>query len=43
MLLAEESTQIGGLLTRETPRRMENFAHTGIARLQTETRFSVGD
>jgi CBS domain-containing protein len=44
MLLAEEFTQIGRLLTRETPRAIiENSAQTGIARLQSETRLSVGD
>jgi CBS domain-containing protein len=44
MLLAEEFTQIGRLLTRETPRAIiENFAQTGIARLQSEERLSVGD
>jgi CBS domain-containing protein len=44
MLLAEEFTQIGRLLTRETPRAIiENSAPTGITRLQSEARISVGD
>jgi CBS domain-containing protein len=44
MLLAEEFTQIGRLLTRETPRAMmENSAQAGITRLQSEERLSVGD
>jgi CBS-domain-containing membrane protein len=44
MLLAEEFTQIGRLLTRETPRAiMGNSAQTGITRLQSEERLSVGD
>jgi CBS domain-containing protein len=44
MLLAEEFMQIGRLLTRETPRAIiENFAQTGIARLQSEARLSIGD
>lgn len=44
MLLAEEFTQIGRLLTRETPRAViENSAQTGIGRLQSEERLSVGD
>jgi CBS domain-containing protein len=44
ILLAEEFTQIGRLLTRETPRAIiESSAHAGFARLQTEARLSVGD
>jgi signal-transduction protein with cAMP-binding, CBS, and nucleotidyltransferase domain len=44
MLLAEEFTQIGRLLTRETPRAViENSTQAGITRLQREARLSVGD
>ncbi|MEX2308553.1 MAG: CBS domain-containing protein [Pirellulales bacterium] len=41
MLLAEEFTQIGRLLTRETPRAvMENSSVSGIGRLQSESKFT---
>lgn len=44
MLLAEEFTQIGRLLTRETPRAViENSSVAGVTRLQSEARLSVGD
>jgi len=44
MLLAEEFTQIGRLLTRETPRAIiENSAAASVTRLQSEARLSVGD
>ena len=44
MLLAEEFTQIGRLLTCDTPRAIiENPAQGSISRLQREARLSVGD
>jgi CBS domain-containing protein len=44
MLLAEEFSQIGRLLKRETPRAViEEQDFTGISRLQNEERISVGD
>jgi signal-transduction protein with cAMP-binding, CBS, and nucleotidyltransferase domain len=44
MLLAEEFTQIGRLLTRETPRAIvESSTQAGVARLQSEARLSIGD
>ncbi len=44
MLLAEEFTQIGRLLQRETPRAVaEEQDFPGIARLQNEAPLSVGD
>ena len=44
MLLAEEISQIGGLLKRETPQAViEEQDFAGISRLQNETRASVGD
>jgi CBS domain-containing protein len=44
MLLAEEFTQIGRLLTRETPRAIiENSVAAGVTRLKSEERLSVGD
>ena len=44
MLLAEEFTQIGRLLKRETPRAVvENQNMSSISRLQSEARIGVGD
>jgi CBS domain-containing protein len=44
MLLAEEFTQIGRLLARETPRAViEDSSTAGVSRLQSEARISVGD
>jgi CBS domain-containing protein len=44
MLLAEEFTQIGRLLQRETPRAVaEEQDFSGISRLQNEAPLSVGD
>jgi signal-transduction protein with cAMP-binding, CBS, and nucleotidyltransferase domain len=44
MLLAEEFTQIGRLLNRETPRAVvEDQNSSGVARLQNEARLGVGD
>jgi CBS domain-containing protein len=44
MLLAEEFTQIGRLLKRETPRAIvEEHDSRGISRMQNEARLSVGD
>jgi CBS domain-containing protein len=44
MLLAEEFTQIGRLLNRETPRAViEDQDASGIARLQHVARLGVGD
>jgi CBS domain-containing protein len=44
MLLAEEFTQIGRLLNRETPRAVvENNNSSSVARLQNEARLGVGD
>jgi CBS domain-containing protein len=44
MLLAEEFSQVGRLLKRETPRAvMEEPDASGISRLQSETRLGVGD
>ena len=44
MLLAQEVSQVGGLLRRETPRAViEEQDFAGISRLQNETRASVGD
>jgi CBS domain-containing protein len=44
MLLAEEFTQIGRLLSRETPRAViEDSSTAGVSRLQSEARISVGD
>jgi signal-transduction protein with cAMP-binding, CBS, and nucleotidyltransferase domain len=44
MLLAEEFTQIGRLLNRETPRAViEDQDASGIARLQNVARLGVGD
>jgi len=44
MLLAEEFTQIGRLLKRETPRAVvENQDISNISRLQSEARIGVGD
>jgi CBS domain-containing protein len=44
MLLAEEFTQIGRLLKRETPQAVvEDQDSSGISRLQSETRVGVGD
>jgi hypothetical protein len=44
MLLAEEFSQVGRLLKRETPRTvMEEPDASGISRLQSETRLGVGD
>jgi CBS domain-containing protein len=44
MLLAEEFTQIGRLLKRETPQAVvENQDMSSIARLQSEARLGVGE
>jgi CBS domain-containing protein len=44
MVLAEEFTQIGGLLKRETPQAVvEDHDLSGITRLQGESHFAVGD
>jgi CBS domain-containing protein len=44
MLLAEEFTQIGRLLNRETPRAViEGQNASGVSRLQNETRLSIGE
>jgi CBS domain-containing protein len=44
MLLAEEFTQIGRLLSRETPRAViEDSSTAGLSRFQSEARISVGD
>jgi CBS domain-containing protein len=44
MLLAEEFTQIGRLLKRETPQAVvENNNISGISRFQNEERIGVGD
>jgi len=44
MLLAEEVSQIGGLLKRETPRAVvEGQDFAGISRFQNESRASIGD
>ena len=44
MLLAEEFSQIGRLLTRETPRAIvEDQDFAGVSRLQNEARLSMGD
>jgi CBS domain-containing protein len=43
MLLAEEFTQIGRLLKRETPQAVVEDQPSGISRLQSESRVGVGD
>jgi CBS-domain-containing membrane protein len=44
MLLAEESSEVGRLLKRETPRAvMEEPDASGISRFQSEARLGVGD
>jgi CBS domain-containing protein len=44
MLLAEEFSQVGRLLQRETPRGIiENLNASGVSRLQSDTRLAVGD
>jgi len=46
MLLAEEFSQVGRLLKRETPRAVmeePDSSLSGISRLQSEARFGVGD
>jgi CBS-domain-containing membrane protein len=44
MLLAEEFTQIGRLLKRETPQAVvENNNISGISRFQNEERIGIGD
>lgn len=44
MLLAEEFTQIGRLLTRETPRAViEDSSSASVSRFQSEARLSVED
>jgi hypothetical protein len=44
MLLAEEFTHIGRLLSRETPRGViEDSSTAGLSRFQSEARISVGD